>query len=189
MDIKKLAPWNWFKKEQEDAGKSVPVSNPAVNETLWGSDHPLVSLHREFDRFFNTMLHGFVMPPLGPGRAGWPALTHDILKPTLDISSTDNAYTVSVEVPGVEEDDVKLELSDGTLIIRGEKKQARESKDKDFYCIERSYGAFRRVLSLPEDVDHDHIQAVFKNGVLTITMPRNALPKSKVKRIEVRKAA
>lgn len=189
MDIKKLAPWNWFKKEQEDAGKSVPVHNPAGNATLWGGDHPMVSLHREFDRFFNTMLRGFGMPPLGRDRAGWPALTHDTLKPTLDIGSTENAYTVSVEVPGVEEDDVQLELADGTLIIRGEKKQAKESKDKDFYCIERSYGAFRRVLSLPEDVDHDHIQAVFKNGVLTITMPRKALPQSRVKRIEVRKAA
>jgi HSP20 family protein len=189
MDIKKLAPWNWFKKEQEDAGKSVPVHNPSVNETLGGGDHPLVSFHREFDRLFNTMLHGFGMPPLGLSRTAWPALTHDILKPTLDISSTENAYTASVEVPGVKEDDVKLELSDGTLIIRGEKKQAKESKDKDFYCIERSYGAFRRVLSLPEDVDHDHIRAVFENGVLTITMPRKALPKSKVKRIEVRKAA
>ena len=189
MNIKKLAPWNWFKKEQEDAGKSVPVHNPTVNETILGSDHPLVSFHREFDRFFNTMLHGFGMPPMGLSRAGWPALAHDILKPTLDIASTENAYTVSVEVPGVEENDVKLELSNGTLIIRGEKKQAKESKGKDFYCIERSYGAFRRVLSLPEDVDHDHIQAVFKNGVLTITMPRKALPKSKVKRIEVRKAA
>jgi len=116
MNIKKLAPWNWFKKEQEDAGKSVPVSNPAVNEAIGGGDHPLVSLHREFDRFFNTMLHGFGMPLLVPGRAGWPARPHDILKPTLDIGSTENAYTVSVEVPNaVDRDKIEAHCADGTL--------------------------------------------------------------------------
>jgi len=116
MNIKKLAPWNWFKKEQEDAGKSVPVNNPAVNEPLLGSDHPLVSFHREFDRLFNTMLHGFGMPSLGLSRTGWPALTQDILKPTLDIGSTENAYTVSVEVPNaVDRDKIEAHCADGTL--------------------------------------------------------------------------
>jgi HSP20 family protein len=189
MDIKKLAPWNWFKKEQEDAGKSIPVHHPAGNETFLGNEHPLIAFHREFDRLFNSMLQGFGRSPLGFSHTGWPALTHEALKPTLDIGSTEKAYTVSVEVPGVEENDVRLELADGTLVIHGEKKQAKETEEKDFYCIERSYGAFRRVLSLPEDVDQDHIQAAFNNGVLTITMPRNALPKSKVRRIEVNQAA
>ena len=75
------------------------------------------------------------------------------------------------------------------MTIRGEKKQDSTAKDKRYDCVERYYGAFQRVLSLPEDVDQEGIQAAFKNGVLTITMPRRAVPESKVRRIEVKKAA
>lgn len=189
MDIKKLAPWNWFKKEEEDAGRAVPVSHRASVAPRLGMDHPLASFHRDFDRLFDRMLQDFGRMPLGFDRPDWPSVARDVLKPTVDIGSGEKEYTVTVEVPGVDEDDVKLELADDTLTIRGEKKRETSSRDKDYYCVERSYGAFQRVLSLPEDVDQDHIRAKFKNGVLTITMPRKALPQSKVKRIEVKKAA
>ena len=189
MDIKKLAPWNWFKKEEEDAGRAVPVGHRATVDPGLGMDHPLVSFQRDFDRLFDRMLQGFGRMPLGVDRPSWPSMAHNILKPTVDIGSGEKEYTVTVEVPGVGEDDVKLELADDTLTISGEKKRETSSRDKNYYCVERSYGAFRRVLSLPEDVAQDQIQATFKNGVLTITMPRKALPQSKVKRIEVNKAA
>lgn len=189
MDIKKLAPWNWFRKEQEDAGHQVPVRHPASLAPTMGYDHPLASFHREFDRLFNSMLQGFGRAPIGFDDLGRPALSPEILKPTVDIASAEKEYTVTVEVPGVNEDDVKLELSDGNLTIQGEKKREKSSRDKDYFCVERSYGAFRRVLSLPDDVDQDGIRAAFRNGVLTITMPRRALPQSKVKRIEVQRAA
>ena len=84
---------------------------------------------------------------------------------------------------------MQLELAGDTLASRGEKKQENTAKDKRYYCVERSYGVFRRVLSLPEDVDQDSIQAAFKSGILKITMPRRALPESKVRRIEVKQAA
>lgn len=84
--------------------------------------------------------------------------------------------------------DVRLEVANDTLTIRGEKKQETEEKKKDFYRMERSYGAFQRVLSLPEDADQDNIRATFKKGVLTVTMPRKALPESAVEQIEVKSA-
>ena len=75
---------------------------------------------------------------------------------------------------------------DNTLTIRGEKRQEKEEKAKDYYRIERSYGSFQRVLSLPEDVDQDTIKATFKNGVLTVTMPRKAVTGgAEVKQIEI----
>jgi HSP20 family protein len=189
MDIKKLAPWNWFKKEQEEAGRTIPVQQRGALKSAPGLDHPLANFHREFDRLFDNLLQGFGRPPLGLDLPGWPTMNRDLLKPTMDISAAEKEYTVTMEVPGVKEDDVKLELVDDTLTIHGEKKQANTAKDRNYYCVERSYGAFQRVLSLPEDVDQNGIQAAFKNGVLTITMPRRALPESKARRIEVRKAA
>ena len=189
MDIKRLAPWNWFKKEQEEADRTIPVQQRGALKPVLGQNHPLASFHQEFDRLFDNLLQGFGRPPRGFDLPDWPGRTRDILKPTMDISSAEKEYTVTVEVPGVKEDDVQLELADDTLTIRGEKKQESSANDKGYYCVERSYGAFQRVLSLPEDVDQKGIQAAFKNGVLTITMPRRTLPESKVRRIAVKKAA
>jgi HSP20 family protein len=81
-----------------------------------------------------------------------------------------------------------VELDDNTIIIRGEKKQEKEEKDKNYYCVERSYGSFRRVLSLPEDAAQDDIMATFKNGILTIKMPKKTMPKADVKQIEIKNA-
>lgn len=71
------------------------------------------------------------------------------------------------------------------MTIRGEKKQEKEEKEKKYYRIESSYGAFLRVLSLPEDVEQGGIKASFKNGVLSITMPRKALPKGEMKQVQI----
>jgi HSP20 family protein len=190
MKIKKLAPWNWFKKEEEeDTGRTLPANRHASLDPGMELDRALASFHREFDRLFDRLIQGFGRAPLGFDRPAWPFMAQTLLKPTVDIGSAENEYTVTVEVPGVSEDDVKIELAGGTLTIHGEKKRENSAKDKNYYCVERSYGAFRRVLSLPRDVDRDNIQANFKNGVLTITMPRKSLPKSEVKRIDVKKAA
>ena len=105
---------------------------------------------------------------------------------SLIIGATDKEYSITVEVPGVNEEDVKVEISDNTMSIHGEKKQEKEKKDKNFYKVERSYGSFQRVLSLPEDADHDDIKATFNKGVLTIKVPRKALPKSDVKQIKIK---
>ncbi len=109
-----------------------------------------------------------------------------LLKPRADLSATDTEYQLTVEIPGINERDVSLDISGNTLTIRGEKRQEKEEKAKDYYRIERSYGSFQRVLSLPEDVDQDTIKATFKNGVLTVTMPRKAVTGgAEVKQIEI----
>ena len=84
--------------------------------------------------------------------------------------------------------DVRLEIVNDTLTIQGEKKQENEEKGKNYYRMERSYGSFQRMLSLPEDADQNDVTATFKKGVLTVTMPRKALPKADVKQIEVKSA-
>lgn len=187
MDIKKLAPWNWFKKE-EDAGKFVPVQHSGTGEQGYPLYNPATQLHREIDRIFNNVFRGFGLSPFGFEKPLLPLMAEGILKPTLDLSATGKEYTITVEIPGVDEKDVKVDISDDTLTIRGEKKQKKEEKEKNYYRIERSYGSFQRVLSLPEDANQDGVTAKFKKGVLTVTIPKKALPESDVKRIEVKSA-
>ncbi len=187
MNIKKLAPWNWFKKEEEeDAAMRVPVRHEGRHgpDPLFSA--PLSQLHREIDRLFEAWFHGTGFP--SPDRRHF-RMTDALLKPTVDISATDEKYTIEVEIPGVDEKDIKLELKDDTLTLSGEKRQEKEEKEKDFYRMERAYGAFQRVLSLPEDADQEHIDARFKKGVLTISIPRKSVPGTDVKRIEIKHAA
>ena len=187
MDVKKWVPWNWFKKEEEAAGKTVPVRREQAQENDAGAFFsPLQQFHQEVDRLFDRAFRGFGLTPFGFDRPMMPRLGEGMLKPTLDLGATDKAYHITVEIPGVEEKDVKLEIVNDTLTISGEKKQEKEEKEKNYYRMERSYGAFRRVLSLPEDVDQDGIKAAFKKGVLTVTLPRKAMPASDAKQIEVK---
>lgn len=186
MDIKKLVPWNWFTKEEEGAGRTVPVKREGETDKTSALTTPWQQLHQDVDRLFDQTFQGFGLTPFGFSRPSFPRFSDGILKPTLDLGVTDKAYTITVEIPGVNEKDVKLEIVNDTLTISGEKKQEKEEKDKNYYRMERSYGSFQRVLSLPEDADQNDVNASFKKGVLTITMPRKALPKSEVKHIEVR---
>lgn len=188
LELKKLAPWNWFRHEENEAG-TIPAQGSQSLSTY--TDHPLVQMHQQVDRLFNNMLRGFGIPGLfDSSGAGLPVLsTSSWLRPSVDIAATDKQYTITIEVPGVEENDVSLELIDDSLIIRGEKKLEKEQKDKEFYRVERSYGSFRRVLSLPEDADRERIEARFKNGVLTIILTRRAQAQTAGRRIEIKKAA
>jgi HSP20 family protein len=136
---------------------------------------------------FDSVLHGFDLPSVSISRAR--DQENAVLRPNIDVASTDKEYVITVEVPGVDEKDVKLELTgDGTLIIQGEKKHEKEQTDKNFHRVERSYGSFRRTLSLPEDASQENIQASFKNGVLTVTVPRKVVAQAPTKRIEIKKA-
>lgn len=187
MDIKKLNPWNWFKKEEETSNGIVPVKRtddrqayPEVNYR-----HPLAHLHREMDRLFEDTFRGFGLSPFRSDLLS-SRETGGFLKPQVDVGATDREYTISVEVPGVDEKDVKVEIADNTLTIRGEKKHEQEEKEKNYYRMERSYGSFQRVLTLPGDADQEKIKANFKKGVLTVTLPRKSLPKADVKNIEIK---
>ena len=190
IDIQKWAPWNWFKNEEEQQGHSVPVrqGGKASNVPAAYNHHPLWELHQEMDRLFERAFQGFNVPSLN--RALSPSGSA-LLKPNVDIKEAKNSYTISVEVPGVDENDVKLKLSGNALTISGEKKHEKEEKDEHYHSIERSYGSFKRVLSLPQDAKGDDVKAKFKNGVLTVTVPRKQVekPQSETKVIEINKAA
>ncbi|MEP2031392.1 MAG: Hsp20/alpha crystallin family protein [Paracoccaceae bacterium] len=99
----------------------------------------------------------------------------DWLKPASAASSDEDAYSISMELPGVSESDVELSVKSGTLVIRGEKKTESEKKGDTWYFSERQYGAFSRTFQLPEDADGGKAHATIKDGVLKVTIPRIAL--------------
>jgi len=106
--------------------------------------------------------------------------------PTVDIKDRGNEIRIEAELPGVSEKDVDLSLSGDSLIIRGEKKHETEEKEKGYYRAERSYGSFERAIPLPVDVERDKIDATFKNGVLSITLPKCKEAIEHTKKIAIR---
>ena len=104
--------------------------------------------------------------------------------PALDISERKDAYLVTVELPGVQADDLEITMEDGLLTIQGERHFAHDSSEQQFHRVERRYGAFRRSITLPAHVMAEHIQATFDNGVLQILVPK--AEEAKPKRIQVR---
>jgi HSP20 family protein len=174
MDFSKLAPWNWFKKEEEEHGKSVPVRHEEHKTETSASLH---DLHTEFDRLFHALKQGF--------GTGGSLFKTDGFKPSLDISSDAKEYSVKIELPGMDVSDISIEFSHNTLQVKGEKRQEKEEKEKDFYRVERSYGSFQRILDLPDDSDADKITSHYKDGVLSVTIPRKVLPKKEIKKIEI----
>lgn len=125
---------------------------------------------------------------------GWPALSgradsllkSDWFKPSLDVASDEKKYSIDIELPGIDANDVTIEVDGNTLKIKGEKRQEKEDKEKGFYQVERCYGSFQRILDIPDDADMDNISATYKNGVLSIAVPRKALPKKDTKKIEIK---
>jgi HSP20 family protein len=102
----------------------------------------------------------------------WPAARARAFLPAMDVSDDDAQYTITVELPGSRREDVHVELQEGILTIRGEKKSEREEKKEKRRYVERSYGSFSRAFRLPPDADADRLDASFKDGVLTITLPK-----------------
>jgi HSP20 family protein len=115
----------------------------------------------------------------GSGRA-----TTTAWAPALDISERKDAYLVTVELPGVEADDLEITFEDGLLTIQGERPFAHDSSEQQFHRVERRYGAFRRAITLPAQVEAEQIEASFDNGVLQIVVPK--MEEAKAKRIQVR---
>lgn len=168
MNLQKFSPWNWFKSESRGEAPERPLL-------------PAMQLHQELDRWMDETLSRFGLPSLGSGFTEMPTL----LRPSIDISEGDAAYRISIEVPGVDEKDIKLTLDEGRLIIEGEKRREQVEEEDRYRRVERSYGSFCRVLDLPEDAKAEEIQASFAKGGLTITVPRDDSRPSRRRQIPI----
>jgi HSP20 family protein len=129
------------------------------------------------NRLFDDMFRGFDDSRLWGGRGGWPSI---------DVEETDKEYRVTAELPGLEERDVEVLLQDGLLTVRGEKKIETEARNRTY--SERYYGRFERQITLDRDVDDSAVTATFKNGVLTVRVPKSAQAVERAKRIPINTA-
>ena len=145
-----------------------------------GEVDPFRSLHRQMDRLFSEFSHDL----------HWPRFEHatEIAMPLVDVAETDEGLTVTAELPGMEEKDIDVDLTDNVLTLKGEKKAETEEKKADYHFRERSYGSFARSIAVPFDVDPDTVKASFAKGVLTITLPRPPEAKRATRKIEVKPA-
>jgi len=110
----------------------------------------------------------------------------NFFSPSADALDKEDSYEIRLELPGVNEKDVEICIENNSLIIRGEKRTEREEKEKNYYFSERRFGAFERAFRLPEDVHEAEIKATFKDGVLTIRIPKTEQKKPVSRKIEIR---
>lgn len=123
------------------------------------------------------------------GLGAWPSLSGEELgafTPRIDLRETDDEIRITAEIPGMEEKDFELSLADDVLTIKGEKRQEYEQKGEEVHRVECSYGAFRRVVPLPCEVEADSASAVYKNGALTVTLKKAPSARRQAHKIEVR---
>ncbi|RLB12250.1 MAG: Hsp20/alpha crystallin family protein [Deltaproteobacteria bacterium] len=128
-----------------------------------------------FDRF-DRLFEDFELPSLFEEKEAWV--------PAFDVIEKEKEYVVTAEVPGIDPKDIDITISNGILTIKGEKKREQESKDENYYYMERQYGTFQRSFRLPDEVKTDEVDAKYKNGVLTLVLPKAHV--GNVKKIEIK---
>ncbi len=166
MAIRDLIPWS-----RQENRLPVPVSAERDR-----GDHPLLSLHRDVNRLFDDVFRGFGVPSLG-------GFDRSLAWPSLELGETDKEVRITAELPGLDEKDVDITVEEGVLTLRGEKKAEVEDKDRGY--TERSYGRFERRIGLPRGIERDRATATFRNGVLTITLPKSEAANENLRRIPI----
>ena len=153
---------------------------------------PFESLRREVDRLFEDFDRDFWRFPFRRSvfdiEPFWRRGLSVGAAPAIDIVEKDNAYEVTAELPGLDEKNIEVKLVNGCLTIKGEKKEEKEEKKKGYYLHERHFGSFERSFSIPEGVDADKIEASFKKGVLTLTLPKKPEAQKPEKKIAIKAA-
>lgn len=163
MSVRDLIPWN----RTTLAPAPAPLSNEAAS--------PFLTLHREMNRLFDDVFSGFgSLPGLAGRSVGWPHV---------ELVEENGALKVSAELPGLDETDVEILIADGVLTLKGEKRAQTTDAARGY--TERSYGRFERAIALPVPVEEDKAEATFRNGVLTVTLPRAAEAPERRRRIAI----
>ena len=182
MSLKSILPW---KRD----GKKLPIQRDA--DVMDNTEYPLLSLQNEMNRLFEDFWQNpFSMRPFATFDRMWPSTmsgsTWSGFNPNVDISETDREIKLEAELPGLDEKDIEISISEDVLTIKGEKRHENKRKENNYYYAERSYGTFTRQFALPNAVDEDKIDATFKKGILTITMPKRPEVVEQRKRIAIK---
>ncbi len=147
--------------------------------------NPIVAFQDEVNRLFNDFFGEVSVP-------SWFSSNKEAafaLSPAIDVTENDKEFKISAELPGMDSKDVQINVADGYVTIKGEKKQEQKEEKEGYFRQERSYGSFQRVVALPDNANLDKAEAVAKNGVLTINIPKKAGAQSKERKLEIKQAA
>ena len=144
----------------------------------WEPFRDLVTAQRDFDRMFREAF---------TGQLGDAELSTRSWAPPVDIYETEDAIVLKAELPGVDPKDVEVRVEDNTLYLKGERQFEKEVKEQNYHRVERSYGSFARSFSLPNSISADKVKAEYKDGLLTLTMPKREEAKPKTIKIDVTK--
>jgi HSP20 family protein len=153
---------------------------------------PFASLRQEVDRledfnrdFWGSPFHRslFDTEPLRQRELSWATT------PVVDVTESEKAYEIAAELPGMDEKNIEVKVVNGGLTIKGEKQEEKEENERDYHLQERRFGSFERYFRLPDSVDKDKIEATFKKGLLTVTLPKSTEAQKAEKKIEVKPAA
>ena len=130
--------------------------------TPWDPLRNLISIQDRMNRLFDESLH----------RQGSDGLEHGTWTPPVDIYETESEIVLVAEIPGMDENDVEVEVRDNVLLLRGERKMEEDLNKESYHRVERAYGGFQRTFTLPQSVDSTNISAAYSKGVLEIKMPK-----------------
>jgi HSP20 family protein len=144
-----------------------PLAQPGLR-AFWPAD---------LDRLFEEAFQGFGVGACAPTAQGFA--------PRVDVDESDEAYTVRADLPGLEEKDIQVSLEEGVLTIRGELASEKDEERKGRRWVERAHGSFRRAIALPGELDAEKVTATYKQGVLTVTLPKVAPPQPEVRRVPI----
>ncbi|NWG25785.1 MAG: Hsp20/alpha crystallin family protein [Pseudorhodoplanes sp.] len=175
-----------------ETATKLPVKTGERDEAAPQMWHPFETLRRQIDRLFEDFGPDLWRAPFARStfdvepfwRRDWALAT----TPAVDIVEKDNAFELTADLPGMDEKNIEVKVSNGTLTIKGEKQEEKEEKKKDYYLKERRFGSFERSFRVPDSVAADKIEAQFKKGVLTVTLPKTAEAQKPAKKIEVKAA-
>ena len=160
-----------------------PVLHRRRQQPLKAASNPFDLFSRSFDDLFSDYLSNDLMS----NRFIDATQTHPALA-RLNISETDTAIEVSVDLPGMDQENIDVSLADGVLTIQGEREDETKDDKKDYHRVERSYGVFCRQIAMPSTIDEDQVDAKFENGVLVVTCKKSAQAKEQKRKISVKAA-
>ena len=151
---------------------------PMLRRGTFGFEPAFEAFYRDLDSLFGDLWRGLEMPMVGAWAPGYGTFS-----PRLDMTEDEKAFHLTVELPGMDEDDIEVMLGDDMLTIKGERKLEKEEAEKGYVFHERAFGSFYRRIPLPKEIVADKIEAVFENGLLTVTLPKTPEMQKKTKKI------
>lgn len=155
-----------------------PLAKRSRDTIRFLEENPLLSLRNNIDRLFDNFFRGFDVSPF--------AATPPMFNPSMDVADSGKEITVTIELPGMNEKDIDVSVTQNSLTVRGEKRDETEEKGSSYHRMERVYGSFTRTIPLPVEVEVDGARANYKKGVLSITIPKTEKALKEAKKIPVK---